>query len=602
MCGIAGVINLAIDNKLTRYDLKSKMYHRGPDHYGEHHISNKLSFYHSRLSIVDLSPESNQPMLIDNKLIIAFNGEIYNFKSIRNQLKGNNQIFQTKSDTEVLARAYLEYGVNCLEFFNGMFSFVIYDLRDDSFFAARDRIGIKPFYYFLDKSKFVFASEIKQIKSLLPATSSNLSATNVLNYFYSFTTINNDTFLRNIKRLGPGSYIHKTNDNVIKKKYWCPLINSEMFVDQSNLENHLANAVSIRKPDEVDFNVFLSGGVDSSLINKFSNSNYSAGLSIEYQDSMYQNENKFAKFVAGICNTEHCNIKINEEELKSILNEYEKYADIPIGDPVSIAIFILSKFNRKSDIKVALVGEGADEIFHGYESWIKIFRASKIANLFGKLGLRKSYFLGDYFDDMVFRARNGLPAFAGTTVALRYSDLKHFFGHRNFETWLNMHFESLRQDNEYFKNNTKNQCDSIWMKYLDLITRLPEVMLSRLDLFGMANSLETRVPFLDHSFVQKYFYTTFKDNVYRKQTKIGLRKISNKYFGHDISYRKKQGFDIQVQDLKSTINKNTLNQMSDFYNDLGLIDGKLEDKLDRNNRKRAWWLFFSLFNWHKTWS
>lgn len=605
MCGIAGHFEFdGIKVEPSIVKLKQSLHKRGPDNFGIHFTKAKNGFLaHSRLSIVDTSPRSNQPFIIEDKIVVVFNGEIYNHQLLKNKISNQRPDinWKTTSDTEVVGNAYLCFGENFTEHFNGMFSIAIFDVSRNKVLLTRDRIGIKPLYYYWKDNCLIWGSEVKNILSIKNNIKFNNNVGNILNYFYAFTSLDDTTYFEHIKRAKPGETITFSKDQKIVKQYWCLLKNSLTNYPSFNLADDLQLAIKQRIPSEVDYNIFLSGGVDSSLIAGDLPHVDSLSISFDFTDQDYLDESKFATMVSSRCDGTHKNLVINTTEFFHLVDSYVKYCDIPIGDPVSLCIKKLSEETEKRKIKVAFVGEGADELFFGYEAWRKIHLTNSLINKLPLKYLPINCIKNRFVKDIIVRKNDNLPLFSGGTVALRYDDLFHFFGKNQFELFYEEHKQFLSNKHSYFVQNSKIKSLSLWMKFFDMTYRLPEVMLSRLDLLGMAHSLETRVPFLDHNNVQKYFYADIHETTTNKIAKYKLKSICAEKFGKDVGFRKKQGFDIPVQNLKHHHYKKKLKQIDEFYLDLKLSENRVSASIETSDRHRAWWLFYSFFRWYEQW-
>ena len=377
MCGIAGVILINNnDNSLvSKIDSAiSKLNLRGPDFQKSKVISKNISFAHARLSIIDVSDSANQPMsILSDRYTIVFNGEIYNYKTIKQELIGLGETFDTNSDTEVLLKSYHHFGKKCLDKLNGFFAFAIHDKEKNTTFIARDRIGIKPLLYRKTENSILFASEMKALIEF--GFEKKLDYTSMHEYFqYNYIPYPN-TIFEDVKKLDPGHYIFiDAKNNFEKKQYYSiPKITKNNYAfssyekAQKELKKLLDNSVKERLVSDVPLGTFLSGGIDSSVITAIA-SKYKKNLntfSVGFSDNPYFDETKYAELVAKKHKTNHSVFYLSNKDLYENLNNILDYIDEPFADSSAIPVYILSKKTREK-VTVSLSGDGADEMFGGY--------------------------------------------------------------------------------------------------------------------------------------------------------------------------------------------------------------------------------------------
>ena len=387
MCGIAGILNFdqsKINPELAN-GIKKSLEHRGPDFSKIDYINENVALIHTRLSIIDLDQRSNQPMYSkDDRFSIVFNGEIYNFREIRKTLEDKGVRFFTDGDTEVLLEGFVHYGSKILDLLRGQFAFAIYDSLEGSFFLARDRVGIKPLYFSLLDEVFIFSSELKAIeKSGIISFSADYDS--YISYLRHLSVPSSNTGNKNISKLEPGQYLVLNKDKSISKnKYWDPF---SFEVDHSITENEailkveelLFESVKYRKVSDVEVGLFLSGGLDSSLIGKIMSKDTNSDVksfNIDYQEHFqgYEGEVDEARFAASHIGVNLIEDKIQYSDFKEIIDNYSFYQDDLVGDEVGIPLYFLGKSAKDNGIKVVQVGEGADELFYGYEHWIRFMK------------------------------------------------------------------------------------------------------------------------------------------------------------------------------------------------------------------------------------
>ena len=382
MCGICGIINFNNQPDIDQSQLKimaDTMTHRGPDDSGIYlNAENTVGFGFRRLSIIDLQgghqPMSNE----DGRVWIVFNGEIYNHKDLRNELKKKGHHFKSRADTEVIVHGYEEWGDDVVQRLRGMFAFAIWDDNKRRMFLARDRLGIKPLYYLHDKDHLIFSSEIKAILSI-PTVKRKLNEEALYHYLTLAVTPAPMTMFQGIEKLEPGHTISIGMDGKINKsQYWDPLITDNSISGLSEediikkLRELLRESIRLRMMSDVPFGVFLSGGVDSSLNVALMSELMDRPVdtfSVSIKDDPLSDESSEAKAVADHFNTNHHEIMITDQDFIDFLPEMVKFQDEPLADPVCIPLHFVSKLARENGTYVIQVGEGADELFCGYSLW-----------------------------------------------------------------------------------------------------------------------------------------------------------------------------------------------------------------------------------------
>lgn len=564
MCGIAGAISFTSkkQNHITIKKMIDIIHHRGPDSDGIW-ISNdnKVALAHKRLSIIDLSDDGSQPMhSFDNRFVIVFNGEIYNFNDIKLELQKKGYHFKSKTDTEVLLNAYIEYGETVVNHFIGMWAFVIFDKLNNSVFASRDRVGIKPFYYYFEDGQFIFASEIKSILQH-PEVRKEVNYAEIANYLNFGSSTRYNTMFNNIRKLKSGSYIKISKNSIEENEYWNPLKNKLIISEdydeiKSDLLFHLRNSVKSRMISDVPFGVFLSGGIDSSLNVALMYELMDKPIetfSVGYQELSDLNELEYAEKVSNIFNTNHHKILINENDCYNALDSISFHTDEPNGDPVCMPLYFLSKLTKESGTTVIQVGEGSDEQFVGYK-WM--MQGYKFVN-----GYWKYYnYLPSLIKKLIYISLSPIIGSSGQYLAQEYLRRASYNEEFNWsgvpiippfqikellydkslskEPW--KYAQSLYSSIEQIDKNSSYLQKVI---YLEQQQRLAEMLLMRVDKMGMAHSLEARVPFLDHRLIE--YTSSIPDSTKVKDIKItkSLLKDSIKdLLPLEIIHRKKMGF------------------------------------------------------------
>lgn len=541
MCGVNG---FNFEDKGLIRAMNKAIAHRGPDDSGIY-TDKGISLGNRRLSIIDLSKRGKQPMQNKN-LHIVYNGEIYNFKEIRTKLEKKGHRFKSNTDTEVVLHAYEQYGKRCVGLFNGMFAFAIWDSKKKELFLARDRIGIKPLYYYF-KDKLIFSSEIKAI---LKHNIKKEVNKNALNDFLAFKYIPGpETILKNIYKLQPGHILTYKKGKIKIEEYWDlnfkPEKKSEAFYRKAIL-GLLKDSVKKRLMADVPLGVFLSGGLDSSaitaLMSKFAPvKTFSVGF--ETDDKKYD-ELKYARLVSRTFNTEHHESIVGFKDIRRLLPEITYYLDEPMSDYAAIPTYIISKVARKK-VKVALAGDGGDELFVGYRQYIY----NQFAPYYGALPkIIKTHLLPKFIS--TFLPRTSKVKKAIDTFAMS-SDIK-----RN-ANWTTVFDENERK--KLFLGNPKSKILSQYKRkikdfdnlskilYWDIKTWLVEDLLMKMDKMSMMTSLEARVPLLDHRLIELMSKIPSSMKLSGFKTKYLMKKIIKPILPKEILARKKHGFTLPIE-------------------------------------------------------
>ena len=573
MCGICGIFRAQERGPWEDHNLagmNAVLAHRGPDDEG-YYYGGQIAFAHRRLSIIDLSGGA-QPMTNEDKTIwIVFNGEIYNHLEIRKMMESKGHVYRTRSDTESIIHLYEEVGVKCLEYLHGMFAFAIWDKGKKQLFAARDRLGKKPLYYFQKNGCFVFASEIKALLKH-PLCPREMDEDSLYHYLTFVFTPPPKTLFLGIGKLPPAHYFVMKDpaEPIHPIRYWNPLEKARSIRDgiteegaAQTVRDLLCEAVKARMISDVPFGVFLSGGLDSStnvsLMSRLMGQPVQT-FSVGYEKDEEFNELSYARRVAELFGTNHKEIIISEEDLENSIRTIIYNQDEPIADPVCLPLYFVSKLARENGVIVVQIGEGSDEVFCGYPRYMKVLRLATLnRRILQKVprGVRDlAYVLGAPLFHRLQRTkeleylRRGLKSeeiFWGGAVAFGEVEKALLLTERVYKT--NGHRDSYEvlepiYDDFYRNFKTGEELDKII--YIDLMLRLPELLLMRVDKMCMAASVEARTPFLDHQLVEYALaippHLKIKDGV----TKGILKKAVKGIIPDDIISRKKQGFDVPV--------------------------------------------------------
>ncbi len=571
MCGIAGILNFdgAPADKGILTQMTDAIAHRGPDSEG-HWFDGSVGLGHRRLSIIDLSTAADQPMVSsDGKTVIVFNGEIYNYKELARELDAKGMPCRTHSDTEVILNLYRLYGTDCLTHLRGMFAFAIWDSARKCLFVARDRVGIKPFYYLLSPHAFVFGSEIKAVA--VSGYSKNKIDLNAIAGFIRFLVVPQpDSIFTDIKKLEPGHFLVITQDgNVSDNVYWSlPADTIESVPEDENariaaLDEVLNTSVRYHMVADVPVGAFLSGGLDSStivsLMREQAPDQEINAFSMTFPGQGEYDEDKYAREVARL---KHLNYHADTID-ENFIDDMERMAwhlDEPFAISSAYATFYLAK-NAAKHTKVVLTGDGGDELFAGYQGYTNnAYQTNTLANGLFSAGYLVSHAISTFSGSSNSQLNKILTGFRrrSGSEGLRYSEQvaqsSLLSASGVFKQDVFMHCLDAWQHNllAHYYNQPLTE-DKLRKKlYAEFKTRLVDEMLMKVDRMTMAHSLEARVPLLDHKVVEFAFQqpsdiklrTTDQGQV----TKYILKRNMEKYLPQDIIYRRKQGFDIPVKD------------------------------------------------------
>lgn len=628
MCGIVGMYsfgsNAAVVNGSLLDRMRDTMIHRGPDG-GRSWISEnqKVGLGFRRLAIIDLSETAMQPMSNEDQSIrLIFNGEIYNHADVRAELQqiGGHRWQTDHSDTEMIVHAFEEWGIDFLHKLRGMFALGIWDGRRQELWLVRDRIGIKPLYYTVHDGKIAFASEIKALLQD-PQQERRVNEESFYHYLSFLTTPAPDTLFTGIKKLPAGSWLRvSASGDITEHRYWDvwnhtrPLTGvSEDDIAQMIL-GELRTAVKLRKVSDVPVGVFLSGGIDSSTnAALFSEGEtkpiktFSIGYQGEYQS--YQNELHYARQMAQIVKADHHELLLTQDDLLNFLPLMIQLQDEPIADPVCVPVYFVSKLARDNGVIVCQVGEGADELFWGYPFWKQALQAQQYANLplaslGGAFALASLQMIGkgkSFYAEWFRRVANGEPVFWGGAEAFTETAKKELLSPRlrqkfaNYSSW-----EALRPIHQRFKENAWEKSDLNWMTYLDLNMRLPELLLMRVDKMSMGVSLEGRVPFLDHKFVELAMSIPTEVKIRNGTLKHILKKAVRGVIPDELIDRKKQGFGVPVYEwFFDKLGQQARQELDVFCQTTDFFDRAAVAKLFEQKRGPQIWYLLNFALWWK---
>lgn len=601
MCGFVGFVGKTKQRKKTIEEMTKVIEHRGPDSQGFYSDEN-VSLGFRRLSIIDLSTDGTQPMYNEDKsMVIVFNGEIYNYMELKLELINRGHIFSSNADTEVLLHGYEEYKEELLNKLRGMFSFCIYDIKNEELFIARDFYGIKPLYYYKDDNIFMFSSEIKTFLKH-PLFVKELNYSKLREYLSFQYSPGEDTFFKNVFKLLPGHYLKYKNNNININKYYSLEFETDYSMSeeeyQYKLKEELENSIESHKISDVEVGSFLSSGVDSSYITKVSNVDKT--FTVGFEQKQYS-EIEYAKKLSDKLGIQNISKVISKEEYFSKFKEIQYFMDEPLADPSAIALYFVANIASKH-VKVVLSGEGSDEIFSGYN----IYQEPLTVKWYYKIpfGLRKiigsiASIIGDRpgINFLIRRGKKLEDRYIGNAFIFNDSEINKIVKNKDlgksFKTITKPYYDKVKDKDEITK-----------MQYIDFNFWLIGDILLKADKMSMANSIEVRVPYLDRKLIDFARKIPVEYRIDEKTTKKMFRSIAEKELGDEVSSKKKLGFPVPIRvwlKEEDTYNlvKKTFEEDSKFFNTKEII--KLLD-IHRSGKKdysRKIWTVYTFLVWYK---
>ncbi len=596
MCAIFGILG-SYDDSQAKAAL-AKLTHRGPDYCGI--VANQnLFFTHQRLSIQDTHHRSHQP-LQHEKILLSFNGEIYNFKELRKELDFD---FQTQSDSEVIIAAYRKWGASFVEHLRGMFAIALLD--GEKLYLFRDRLGKKPLFFMQTKEQFVFASELKALTSFLKKKEMNNDA--LLSYLSFLAPTPPHTFYKGIQKLAAGEYLTFEGGDIQIRRYFDLLDTEPNTITNKDeavakLEAVLEESITLRLDADVPVASLLSGGIDSATINYYAKKNAKnlQTYTIGYEGFEKYDERLNAAQSAKSLGVQNRQIIINQEQFINATESVFDTLDEPLNDPAAVPLYLLFESIKKDGYKVVMSGEGSDELFLGYRQYFEYLDIEQAASLAHKNWLKK-YFRANFsmnrewewykrvFDDtLLFR-----------TSGDKFTDLqKNALLKRNVRD-----NESLKYLQKYYERfeNSAHSDPSIWYTYIDLNIFQAEHFLTKLDRISMAHSIESRTPFLDHKLAQFIFSIDPKLRYEDGITKSLLKQIMTNKLHNETLTRKKKGFSNPY--MEYLINSGNISLIQEVNKETGMFKSDTLDEYIQTasggSFKQHVWGLYVLSHWIK---
>lgn len=585
MCGIAGIFsNTKQFSEEQLRKMADVISHRGPDADG-YFSKDNVCLAHKRLSIIDLSSDANQPMHSQNgKYTIVYNGEVYNYDDLRREQSIKTQ---TSSDTEIVLEMLAKTGTEALEWFNGMFSIALYNDEDKSLLIARDRVGIKPLFYFWDGEVFAFASELKSLLQLDYIRNQSEHNSVAINEFLHLGYIPEpNTIYKNIYKLPAGSYLKIKDNGPVIEHYWkitshiSPEVYDNELQAKEILRDLVEDSVRLRLKSDVDFGAFLSGGIDSSLVAAIAQRNLNSKLntfSIGF-DNAKHDESQYARKVAEYLGTDHHEQIVTEKEAVQLVPELLNIYDEPYADSSAIPTLMVSKMAREN-VTMTLSGDGGDELFMGYGAYkwaerlsggsLKQFRkpvsalASVMSSRFKRAGKVLEYESVDTIKSHIF------------------SQEQYFYKRQEIKSMLNPDFQSAINLQEDYSNVARTLEPAEAQSVFDMHYYLRDDLLTKVDRASMHHALEARVPLLDHNIVEFALNVSPRLKVKDGVQKHLLKELLYDYVPSQFFQRPKWGFSIPLNNWLQT---DLQFLISDYLSpqvvaEVGIVDNKYVQKL-----------------------
>ena len=628
MCGIAGIVCTLDSAEPVDSDvltlMRDTMVHRGPDSSGLYVAPDRrIGLAHRRLSIIDLAPEADQPMHdVSGSLTIVFNGEIYNHVQLRAELTriGHNKWQTDHSDTEVVLEAFREWGIDCISHFRGMFAFSLWDSRSNELWLVRDRIGIKPLYYTDHGGRLSFASEIKALLAD-PTIPREVDEEALFHYLTFATTPAPMTMFRDVSKLPAGHWMRVGADGSrTTHRYWdvwdaaSPMTSMPDQEIADSLLDELQTSVAFRKISDRPVGVFLSGGIDSTTnaylfgegdpeqVDTFT-------IGYEGNDLSYRDERDDAAAVADALGSRNTQLALTPEDISSFALNMAYHQDEPIADPVCIPLYYVSKLARDHGMVVCQVGEGADELFHGYENWAghrtldRLRRLSPSTGIFGipSFVLGATGLISPHRREYLERLSRGNPTFMSGVMAFTEREKRQLLSDDLLRRLGDLSsVDVILPIRRRFEDNAWSTDIVNWMTYADLSLRLPELLLMRVDKMSMAVSLEARVPFLDHKFVEKAMSIPPDVKIRNGVAKAILKLAVADVIPRDVIDRPKQGFGLPLQDwIGSILDAGGREAIRELRDRSGLLNPAAVDAVIEGRDVARIWILMNLALWWK---
>ena len=598
MCGICGFVGNTVDKPKVIEKMADLITHRGPDDSG-YFVDKDVSMGFRRLSIIDLD-SGKQPIYNENNnLVLTFNGEIYNYKELRDQLMSSGHNFYTQTDSEVLIHGFEEWGKDLVKKLRGMFAFAIWDRKNKVLFLARDPFGIKPLYWTRVQNNFVYASEIKSIL-VFPEFKKVFNYRTLDNYLSFQYAVPPETFFEGVYCLMPGHTLTYKSGDVEVERYFDPKFEIDESLELETASKKIAeafkNSVEVHRISDVEVGCFLSSGIDSSYVSSYFEGQKAFTVGFDFGEKY--NEISWAQNLAKKINVNHHYKVITSEEFWSSIKKVQYYMDQPLADPSCIALYFVSKL-ASEHVKVVLSGEGADELFGGYT----VYNEPRVFKMYQKLlSQNVRTFLSNLVKKIPFR-------FKGRSFIIRGEhDVEHkyignaFMFSENDKKKILKFPEIVTNPLDACKelySKAKNYDDVTKMQYLDINMWMVGDILLKADRMSMANSLELRVPFLDREVFKIASKLPTRLKTPKENTKYALRQAAMKRLPISTAQKEKLGFPVPTRVwlrdkkyysiVKEAFNSETARKFFNVDEILQFLDDHYSGKWD--NSRKVWTIY-----------
>ncbi len=605
MCGFVGFTNYIKDDGTILNSMMDTIIHRGPDSAGMY-VDGDIALGFRRLSIIDLE-NGNQPIINeDDSCVLVFNGEIYNFKQLREELLLQGHVFKTNSDSEVVLHGFEQWGEDVVNRLRGMFAFVVYNKTDGTIFGARDIFGIKPFYYTVTENSFVFGSEIKALLGH-PEFEKHLNEEALAHYLSFQYSPCEETFFSGVYKLPPAhSFVFK-NGNIKKTRYFTPKFQTvagvlDFYADE--VDKAVRESVEAHKIADVEVGSFLSSGIDSSYIAEAAKVDKTFTVGFESGDGDRYNEISYAKKFAETIGVENISKVITPSEYWSEFSKIQYHMDEPLADPAAIALYFVSKL-ASEHVKVVMSGEGADELFGGY----RIYQEPLTLTLYDRLPFALRRVISKVCEHLPQVHGINYLVRRGKTIEERYIGNAKIFSKKERD-------KILKSDIAKNAPQPKILCDKFYdevadkdtvtkMQYLDINMWLMGDILLKADKTSMANSLELRVPFLDKKVLDLALTLPLNCRVNTVSTKLALRKAADKTLPSVTTQKDKLGFPVPIREwlcedeYYNTVKTAFSSETAEKYFDIKLLIKMLDThKSGKADLSRKIWTVYTFLVWY----
>ncbi|OON96438.1 MAG: asparagine synthase (glutamine-hydrolyzing) [Epulopiscium sp. Nele67-Bin005] len=605
MCGFCGLVDSKLENKekeAVLTNMMNQIIHRGPDSDGQY-IDDNVGLGFRRLSIIDLE-EGAQPLYnTDKRYVLTFNGEIYNYQNIRQKLIEKGYVFKTHTDSEVLVHGYEEYGTDLLSHLRGMFAFVIWDTVEKTMFGARDFFGIKPFYYYHNEDRLVYGSEIKSIiqHPQVPKLVNEEALEHYLTFQYSAMT---ETFFKGIFKLPPGHFFIFKDNQMTIKRYWEPTFNEtsgtlEEYVDM--IDTTIKDSIETHKISDVEVGCFLSSGVDSSYVASCFKGHKT--FTVGFNNEQY-NEISYAKDLSAEIGIENFSKVITPDEYWGVLPKVQYLMDEPLADPSAVALYFVSQI-ASEHVKVVLSGEGADELFGGYNIYKEPVDNSKYHRL--PKGLRVFFAKVAQAIPFNFKGKNFLIR-GSKSIEERFIGNAFIFSEKERKELLKITTPAVSPAELVapFYKKVENKSDVTKMQYLDMHMWLTGDILLKADKMSMAHCLELRVPFLDKEVCNIATKLPLEYKITKETTKHAMRLAAKRNMPSSTANKKKLGFPVPIRVwLREEKYYNIVKERFEsatakkYFNNEVILNILKEHYEGKKDNSRKIWTIFMFLVWHK---